>query len=147
MKETKSSGWLYSWAFATQESSQKKDAAWKFISWATSQQYEELVGKDVGWSSVPAGKRASTYANTDYQASAQAFYQATEDAINAADPNNPGVQKRPAPGIQFVAIPEFAGMATQVSQGVSAAIAGQQSVQQALDAGQPLAQAAGDANK
>jgi sorbitol/mannitol transport system substrate-binding protein len=147
VKETASSGWLYSWAFATQEASQKKDAAWKFISWASSKEYEELVGQQIGWSNVPAGKRSSTYQNADYQQSAQAFYQATEAAISAADPNNPGVQPRPAPGIQFVAIPEFAGMATQVSQGVSAAIAGQQSVQQALDAGQPLAQAAGDANK
>lgn len=147
VKETASSGWLYSWAFATQESSQKKDAAWQFISWATSKEYEQLVGEQIGWSNVPAGKRSSTYQNADYQASAQAFYQATEAAISAADPNNPGVQPRPAPGIQFVAIPEFAGMATQVSQGVSAAIAGQQTVEQALEAGQPLAQAAGDANK
>ncbi|MFB9378346.1 ABC transporter substrate-binding protein [Kineococcus gynurae] len=147
VKETESSGWLYSWAFGIQEASQKKDDAWKFVSWASSQEYEELVGQQLGWARVPAGKRTSTYANTDYQQSAQAFYQATEDAINAADPNNPGVQPRPAPGIQFVAVPEFAGMATQVSQGVSAAIAGQQTVQEALAAGQPLAQAAGDANK
>ena len=57
------------------------------------------------------------------------------------------MQPRPAPGIQFVAIPEFAGMATEVSLGVSAAIAGQTTVQEALDTGQQLAQAAGDANK
>ncbi|MGQ7295856.1 ABC transporter substrate-binding protein [Quadrisphaera sp. KR29] len=147
VRDTASSGWLYSWAFAIQEASQKKDDAWEFISWASSKEYEELVGEQIGWSSVPAGKRSSTYENPDYQASAQAFYEATENAISSADPNNPGVQPRPAPGIQFVAIPEFAGMATQVSQGVSAAIAGQQTVQQALDAGQPLAQAAADANK
>ncbi len=147
VKETDSSGWLYSWAFAIQESSQKKDDAWEFVSWASSQGYEELVGQEIGWANVPAGKRASTYDNPDYQASAAAFYEATETAISSADPADPGVQPRPAPGIQFVAIPEFAGMATQVSQGVSAAIAGQTTVQEALDAGQPLAQDAADQNK
>ncbi|GAB4068481.1 sugar ABC transporter substrate-binding protein [Angustibacter speluncae] len=147
VKETDSSGWLYSWAWAIQESSDNKEAAWEFISWASSKEYEELVGNEIGWANVPAGKRQSTYENPDYQASAESFYQQTVDSINAADPNNPGVQKRPAPGIQFVAIPEFAGMATEVSQGVSAAIAGQETVQEALDRGQELAQAAGDANK
>lgn len=147
VKETDSSGWLYSWAWGIQEASDNKDAAWEFVSWASSKEYEELVGNEIGWSNVPAGKRQSTYENPDYQASAEAFYQQTVDSINAADPNDPGVQPRPAPGIQFVAIPEFAGMATEVSQGVSAAIAGQETVQEALDRGQELAQAAGDANK
>lgn len=147
VKETDSSGWLYSWAWGIQEASDNKDAAWEFVSWASSKEYEELVGTEIGWSNVPAGKRQSTYENPDYQASAEAFYQQTVDSINAADPNDPGVQPRPAPGIQFVAIPEFAGMATEVSQGVSAAIAGQETVQEALDRGQELAQAAGDANK
>ncbi len=147
VKETDSAGWLYSWAWAIQESSDSKEAAWEFISWASSKEYEELVGTEIGWSSVPAGKRASTYENADYQESAAAFYEQTLASIEAADPTDPGVQPRPAPGIQFVAIPEFAGMATEVSQGVSAAIAGQQTVQQALERGQQLAQTAGDANK
>ena len=57
----------------------------------------------------------------------------------AADPTNPGVQPRPAPGIQFVDIPEFTDLGTQVSQQISAAIAGQTSVADALEAGQQLA--------
>jgi sorbitol/mannitol transport system substrate-binding protein len=147
VKETESSGWIYSWAWAIQEASDNKDAAWEFISWASSKEYEQLVGEQIGWANVPAGKRQSTYEIPEYQQSAQAFYQPTVDAINAADPDDPGVQPRPAPGIQFVAIPEFAGMATEVSQLVSQAIAGQTSVQDALGRGQELAQAAGDANK
>jgi len=147
VKETDSSGWLYSWAFGIQEASQKKDAAWQFVSWASSQEYEELVAQEKGWASVPAGKRQSTYDNPEYQEAASAFYQQTVDAISSADPLNPGVQPRPAPGIQFVAIPEFAGMAQEVSAGISSAIAGQTTVQEALDQGQELAQAAGDANK
>ena len=61
----------------------------------------------LGWSKVPAGKRASTYANPDYLKVAVGVRRADQDAIETADPNNPGVQPRPAPGIQFVDIPEF----------------------------------------
>ena len=140
VEKTRSSGWLYAWSWSIQQASKKKDNAWKFISWASSRQYEELVGKDIGWSSVPAGKRASTYQNPDYLAQAQAFAAPTEAAISSADPRNPGVQPRPALGIQFVDIPEFTDLGTQVSQYVSSAIAGQMSVHEALKRGQRLAQ-------
>jgi sorbitol/mannitol transport system substrate-binding protein len=136
---TKSSGWLYAWSWGIQQASQKKDAAWKFISWASSKRYEELVGQQLGWSKVPAGKRASTYENPDYLKEASAFAAPTLAAIQAADPNNPGVQPRPAPGIQFVGIPEFPDLGTQVSQDVSSAIAGRMSVDDALKRGQQLA--------
>ena len=43
--ETESSGWLYAWSWGIQEASEKKDDAWKFISWASSKEYEELVGE------------------------------------------------------------------------------------------------------
>jgi sorbitol/mannitol transport system substrate-binding protein len=137
--KTASSGWLYSWAFGVQKASTKQDAAWKFISWASSKGYENLVGQQLGWAQVPAGKRASTYANPDYQKSAGPFYAQTESAIQAADPRNPGTQPRPTVGIQFVDIPEFTDLGTQVSQEISAAIAGQETVAAALDKGQQLA--------
>jgi sorbitol/mannitol transport system substrate-binding protein len=140
VEQTKSSGWLYAWSWSIQEASKKKDNAWKFISWASSKPYEELVGQQVGWSSVPAGKRASTYTNQDYLKVASAFAKPTEEAISSADPRNPGVQPRPAIGIQFVDIPEFTDLGTQVSQYVSSAIAGQMSVDEALNRGQRLAQ-------
>lgn len=145
--ETDSSGWLYSWAWGVQAASEKQDAAWEFISWASSQQYEELVGSELGWSRVPAGKRSSTYENQDYLDVAGAFAEATETAISSADPNDPGVQPRPAPGIQFVAIPEFADLATGISEGISSNIAGQGSVQETLDQGQEDAQAVADRYK
>jgi sorbitol/mannitol transport system substrate-binding protein len=137
---TKSSGWLYAWSWSIQQASEKKDNAWKFISWASSKEYEELVGQQVGWSSVPAGKRASTYENQDYLKVASAFAEPTKNAITSADPRNPGVQERPAIGIQFVDIPEVTDLGTQVSQYVSSAIAGQMSVDEALDRGQRLAE-------
>jgi sorbitol/mannitol transport system substrate-binding protein len=139
--ETATSGWLYAWAWAIQQASTKKDNAWKFISWASSKQYEELVGAELGWSRVPAGKRASTYTNPSYLKDAKAFAEPTRSAIASANPRNPGVQARPAIGIQFIDIPEFPDLGTQVSQDVSSAIAGQISVADALDRGQVLAEA------
>jgi sorbitol/mannitol transport system substrate-binding protein len=136
---TPSSGWLYAWSWSIQQASEKKDNAWKFISWASSKQYEELVGGQLGWSRVPAGKRASTYENPDYLKEASAFAEPTEQAISSADPRNPGVQPRPAIGIQFIDIPEFTDLGTQVSQYVSSAIAGQMTVDEALERGQRLA--------
>jgi sorbitol/mannitol transport system substrate-binding protein len=88
---------------------------------------------------VPAGKRASTYTIPEYLQVAGAFAQPTLDAITSADPDNPGVQPRPAPGIQFVDIPEFPDLGTQVSQEISSAIAGKETVADALDRGQQLA--------
>jgi sorbitol/mannitol transport system substrate-binding protein len=138
--KTDSSGWLYAWSWSIQEASAKKDAAWKFISWASGKDYENLVGSKLGWSRVPAGKRASTYENPQYLKVASAFAEPTRAAIQAADPTNPGVQPRPAIGIQFVDIPEFPDLGTQVSQDVSSAIAGKTTVADALKKGQQLAE-------
>ncbi|MET8153421.1 ABC transporter substrate-binding protein [Actinoplanes sp. NPDC049668] len=139
VEKTASSGWLYAWSWSIQQASEKKDNAWRFISWASGREYEELVGAQLGWSRVPAGKRGSTYDNPDYLKEASAFAAPTEQAISSADPRNPGVQPRPAIGIQFVGIPEFTDLGTQVSQYVSSAIAGQMTVDEALERGQPLA--------
>jgi sorbitol/mannitol transport system substrate-binding protein len=137
--KTKSSGWLYAWAWAIQAASRHKDDAWAFLSWASSKEYEQLVGSELGWSKVPAGKRASTYEIPQYLKEAAAFAAPTKAAIEEADPTNPGVQPRPAIGVQFVDIPEFPDLGTQVSQDVSAAIAGKTSVSDALARGQTLA--------
>ncbi|KOV99655.1 MULTISPECIES: ABC transporter substrate-binding protein [unclassified Streptomyces] len=140
VERTTSSGWLYTWAWGIQQASRNPDKAWKFVSWASGKGYEELVGETSGWSNVPAGKRASTYTNADYRKSAAAFQEMTKEAIESARPNDPGVQPRPAPGIQFVGIPEFTDLGTKVSQEISAAIAGRQSVGAALKKSQALAE-------
>ncbi|KPC60947.1 ABC transporter substrate-binding protein [Streptomyces chattanoogensis] len=147
VEKTPSSGWLYTWAWGVQKASRNQDAAWKFISWASSKEYEELVGNKLGWSSVPGGKRASLYENPKYVKESGAFARATEQAISSARPGNPGVQPRPAPGIQFVGIPEFADLGTKVSHEVSDAIAGAQSVPEALKKSQRLAQEVADAHR
>ncbi|MEV8022609.1 sugar ABC transporter substrate-binding protein [Streptomyces sp. NPDC086554] len=140
VEKTKSSGWLYTWAWGLQKASRNPDKAWKFVSWASSKEYEQLVGEKIGWSNVPAGKRASTYANPEYREEAAAFQDVTRAAIEGARPRDPGVQPRPAPGIQFVGIPEFTDLGTKVSQEISAAIAGRQSVESALKKSQKLAE-------
>ncbi|MFD5537758.1 ABC transporter substrate-binding protein [Streptomyces sp. NPDC127079] len=140
VERTKSAGWLYTWAWGIQNASRNPDKAWKFVSWASGKEYEQLVGETSGWSNVPAGKRASTYTNPDYVKSAAAFQEMTKEAIESARPNDPGVQPRPAPGIQFVDIPEFTDLGTKVSQEISAAIAGRQSVDSALTKSQQLAE-------
>lgn len=140
VEKTDSSGWLYTWAWGIQKASRNPDKAWKFVSWASGKEYERLVGSAVGWSDVPAGKRASTYTNAAYRKEAAAFQDMTRDAIENARPDDPGVQPRPAPGIQFVGIPEFTDLGTKVSQEISAAIAGRQSVASALSRSQRLAE-------
>lgn len=140
VEETESAGWLYTWAWGIQNASRNSDKAWEFVSWASSKEYEQLVGEEIGWSNIPAGKRASTYENPDYRAEASAFQEMTREAIEQARPTDPGVQPRPAPGIQFVGIPEFTDLGTEVSQEISAAIAGRQSVDSALKKAQELAE-------
>ncbi|MBU2670306.1 sugar ABC transporter substrate-binding protein [Actinoplanes bogorensis] len=141
VNKTKYSGWLWSWDWAMPKTTKKADASWKFISWATSKDYEQLVGKELGWSRVPAGKRTSTYSIPEYKDSAKAFADITLDSIANADPANPGLQPRPATGVQFVAIPEFQDLGTKVSQEIAAALTGRKTVDQALDESQKLAEA------
>ena len=109
---------------------QKEEAAQKFIGWATSKHYTELVASKAGWANVPPGTRTSLYANPEY--AKVPFAKMTLDSINSADPNHPTVQPVPYVGVQFVAIPEFAGIATTVGQIFSAALAGEKSADDAL---------------
>jgi sorbitol/mannitol transport system substrate-binding protein len=141
VNKTKSSGWLWAWALAMPKTSKKQDAAWEYMAWATGKDYQKLVGEKLGWSRVPPGARKSTYEIPEYKEAAKAFGEVTLKAIEQVDPDNPGVQPRPAPGVQFVGIPEFADLGTKVSQQVSAAIAGRTTVDAALTSGQKEAEA------
>ncbi|GAA2570166.1 sugar ABC transporter substrate-binding protein [Streptomyces roseoviolaceus] len=138
--ETKRSGWLWSWAWAMPKTTKKADAASQFMLWASSKKYEKLVGEKLGWSRVPAGKRASTYEIPQYRKAAGSFGDITLRSIEGADPSDPGVQPRPTVGIQYVAVPEFQDLGTKVTQEISAAIAGKTTVDKALDDGQKQAE-------
>jgi len=145
--KTKESGWLWSWNLAVPANTQNKDAAVKFIKWATSKEYHQLVGSKLGWSLVPPGARTSTYSIPEYKEAAAAYAPITLQVMSAVNPKQPGVNPQPWVGIQYVAIPEFQDVGNQVAQLVADALAGRITVKEALDKGQVIAQAAGDAQK
>ncbi|WP_229678580.1 ABC transporter substrate-binding protein [Neptunicoccus cionae] len=132
----KRGNWLWAWSLAIPAGSDATDEAKKFVAWATSKEYTALVAESEGWANVPPGTRTSLYENEEYKK--VPFAEMTLNSINSADPTNPTVDPVPYTGVQFVAIPEFAGIATQVGQEFSAALAGQQSVQEALEKAQAL---------
>ncbi|MGV1873577.1 ABC transporter substrate-binding protein [Agrobacterium rosae] len=130
--------WLWSWNLAIPKSSQKAEAAEKFIAWATSKEYTQLVASKDGWANVPPGTRTSLYKNADYEKAA-GFAAPTLAAMNAADITKPTVKPVPYTGGQFVAIPEFQSLGTTVGQLFSAVVAGQSSVDDALASAQSTA--------
>lgn len=132
----KRSNWLWAWALAIPAGTQQVDEAKQFIEWATGKGYIELVAANEGWANVPPGARTSLYENPNY--TSVPFAQMTLDSILSADPNDSTVDPSPYVGIQFAAIPEFAGIATEVSQEFSAAYAGQQSIEDALEKAQAI---------
>jgi sorbitol/mannitol transport system substrate-binding protein len=84
---------------------------------------------------IPPGTRKSTYENSEYKKAAP-FADFVLKAILAADPAHPTAVPVPYTGVQFVAIPEFQGIGTQVGQSVAATLSGQMSVDQALETAQ-----------
>ncbi|GHO83285.1 ABC transporter substrate-binding protein [Dictyobacter formicarum] len=125
------SHWLWAWSLGLVNSSRNKDAAFQFITWATSYKYLTLAGKTFGWANVPPGTRTSIYKNPDYQKAAP-FSQITLDSINTATPDHPTLNPVPYHGVQYVGIPQFESAGQQVSELMSAVIAGKMPVSQAL---------------
>src|SRR4029079_18818278 len=133
----KRGNWLWAWALAVPAGGSSKTAeAQKFVAWATSKHYLELVASKEGWANVPPGTRTSLYMNPEYQK--VPFAKMTLDSITSADPTHPTVKPVPYVGVQFVAIPEFQGIGTTVGQLFSAALAGQSSVDDALKQAQDV---------
>jgi sorbitol/mannitol transport system substrate-binding protein len=133
---TKSSGWLWSWSLGIPQGTANQGAAWKFVSWATSKSYDQLVASKYGWAAVPPGSRTSLYDTPQYQAAAKAFADITLASIDGTDPDHPTVNPVPYVGIQFVDIPQFETLGVEVGQQIAGAIAGTESVSQALSASQ-----------
>ena len=145
--KTPESGWLWSWNLAIPATTKNVDAAAKFVMWATSKDYHQLVGETLGWTLVPPGARTSTYEIPEYKEAAAAFAPITLEIMSTVNPQQPGVNPQPWVGIQYVAIPEFQDVGNQVAQLVADALSGRITVEEALNQGQPIAQAGGDAQK
>ncbi len=136
---TDNSGWLWTWALAIPVTSKHPKAAWDFASWATSKRYLKLYGEKLGWVGVPPGSRLSTYRLPPYKKAAKAFLQPTLNALNSVNLTRPGLHKQPWTGTSYVGIPEYAGLGGRVAKEISAAIAGGQSVDEALEKAQLFA--------
>jgi sorbitol/mannitol transport system substrate-binding protein len=132
----KRGNWLWAWSLAIPAGTQKEASAKKFVEWATSKAYLELVASKEGWANVPPGTRTSLYENPEY--AKIPFAKMTLDSINSADPTQPTVDPVPYVGVQFVAIPEFQGIGTAVGQQFSAALAGTTTLDDALKNAQDL---------
>ena len=134
----KGANWLWAWALAIPEGTKNTEAAQKFISWATSKEYVNLVGKEKGWAAVPTGTRKSTYANAEFLKAAK-FAEAEKKAIDSANPHDSTLPKSPYVGVQFAAIPEFQAIGLAVGQQMSSLLAGKTTVDAALKASQTAA--------
>ena len=134
----KGSGWFWSWALAIPASSKKADIAKDFLKWGTSKEYFQMVGDTEGWVAVPSGARRSIHEDPRLLEAAP-FAETVKNAILSVDPADPSLLPVPYTGVQFVAIPEFQGIGTYVGQQISAALAGRQSVAEALENSQKFA--------
>lgn len=137
----KGNAWYWSWNLAIPKSTKQEDAAFKFLTWATSQEYIALVAKEKGtWASVPPGTRTSTYNNPEYKKAAGAFSSLVLKQINAADVTKATKDPVPYTGIQYVAIPQFQALGTQVGQYLAGALSGQSTIDAALSQAQAAAE-------
>ena len=138
------SGWLYTWSLAIPATCPNKQNAWDFVAWMTSKSYIHTVGSKLGWSHVPPGSRFSSYQIPQYKKMSAVYGPLTLQSMNATNSAHPTLKPVPYTGVQFLDIPEFQDLGTNVSEQLSAAIAGQQSVSSALSQAQLYAQAVGD---
>src|SRR5258707_11261169 len=95
VNKTASSGWLWTWALGIPQGTANSGAAWKFVSWATSKQYAQLVGKKYGWSAVHPGTSTSLYNTPAYPQAPKPFAAITLASINSVDPDHPTVNPVP----------------------------------------------------
>ncbi|MEZ5583752.1 MAG: extracellular solute-binding protein [Candidatus Competibacteraceae bacterium] len=85
----------------------------KFIAWATSKDYIELVGRQKGWAVVPPGTRQSTYVNPNYTEAAP-FAEFVLGAIRNADPVDNTLQPTPYGDSVLSTFPDSTHPGTQV---------------------------------
>ena len=132
------SGWLYTWSLSIPKGDPNQAAALKYIKWATGKQYINYSGPNVGWANIDPGTRYSTYQLPQYKQAAGAFAPITLASIDKADPTHPTNPNVAVPysGVQFIDEPWFIALGTQVSNQISAAIAGTESTDQALQSSQ-----------
>ena len=124
--------WLWSWNLGIPTTTEHVEEALQFITWATSTDYINMVGETNGWATVPPGTRTSTYENPNYLDAAP-FAPTVLGLMQSADPTDSTRDPVPYTGVQFVGIPEFQGIGTDVSQIIAEAFVGDVTVEEALE--------------
>lgn len=133
--KAKGDRWLWTWALAVPSSSNKKALARDFITWATSREYVELVGREKGWMAVPPGTRKSTYESLPYKEMSPfgSFVKEQIDLARSTDKHDQWGHSRAG---QFVAIPEFTALGTSVGINMALILQKRLSVERALELSQ-----------
>jgi sorbitol/mannitol transport system substrate-binding protein len=113
----KNTAWLWNWAMGInpKSSTEKKQAAFNFMLWATSKDYvKKTVELDPTGASTPPASRSSTYKLEVY---AKAPYAAmTLKTLEGMDFTKPTLEPVPYVGLQYIAIPEFADAGTKMTE-------------------------------
>lgn len=94
------------WGIAITAGSKNPDAAFKFLTWATSRDYVKLVGTEKGWTNAPSGTRSTTYETPEYLQACD-FAEMTMNAILSADFNLPAANETPYTGTSLPNLPEY----------------------------------------
>lgn len=133
------------WGIAVTAGSKAPEAAFDFITWATSKEYVALVAEKEGWLAVPSGSRTSTYATPEYK-SVAVYADLVLKSLENVEFEEPAVEDAPYVGNSLPNIPEWSGLGERLGQllaeyvsadGDTAALqsAAQRAAQQAFDDG------------
>ncbi len=105
--KTTSSGWLWTWSLGIPQGVSSSGAAWKFVSWATSKQYDTLVAAEVRLGRGPARHQDLPVQQPVLPDGGQGV-RAHHDRLDRRDgPDHPTLNPVPYVGVQYVDIPQF----------------------------------------
>ncbi|MDR3166034.1 MAG: sugar ABC transporter substrate-binding protein [Synergistaceae bacterium] len=119
-KLEKNNAWLWNWTMCLNPKADqvKKDAALKFMLWATSKDYVALALKhDSTGTSIPPAVRSSTYKMPFY--AAIPYVDAELAVLEGMDFTKPCLDPVPYVGLQYIAIPEFADAGDKMTQNLA----------------------------
>lgn len=128
----KGGAWLWAWSLGIPSSSKNAEEARKFIEWATSKDYINMIGEKEGWVTIPPGTRKSTYENQNYLDAAVFAIPTLKGIESASLVDNTAVEK-PYVGINFAIIPEMQAINNYLGQQIAAALTGKMTVEEALN--------------
>ena len=131
-------GWFWAWALAIPSTSTKAEAAKSFVKWATSKDYVKLVAKTGGIRDLASGNAQVDILRGVSQGSSVRRGDRESDPVGRsfeADTRSRALHRNSS----FVIIPEYQGIGTTTGQAIAGALAGQTTVDQALQTAQDSA--------